>query len=136
MLPIFTALTFVTTKKISKIDATTVFNVTNRPLYILTPCCGCRFSLRLPEKPLLSVYMQVGNLFTTPAYCAKQALLCRTVALRTTLYEDHLKNYFHTSCNISSNQIHRYITHLDIIILPPQMLKQTTVEVSKKPPSI
>jgi hypothetical protein len=57
MLPIFTALTFIAAKKISKTDATTVFDVTNRPLYILTLSCGSRFSLRLPEKPLLSDYM-------------------------------------------------------------------------------
>ena len=46
------------------------------------------------RSPLLSVCVQVGNLFTTPAYCAEQALLCRAVALRTTLHEDHPKKLF------------------------------------------
>jgi hypothetical protein len=31
--------------------------------------------------------------------------------------------------------MHHYITYLDLIILRRQMLKQTTVGVSKKPPS-
>ena len=112
------------------------FDATKRPLYIFTPCCSYCYSLRLPEKPSLSVCVQVGNLFTTPAYCAKQALFCCVAALRTILREDHPKNYFYSSCNTSSNSMHHYTTYLDLIILRRQMFKQTTVKISNKPRSV
>ena len=85
---------------------------------------------------LLFVCMRVGNISTTPAYCAELTLLCRNPALRTTLRKYYLKKLFYSSCNIPSDLLYHCITYLDLVILRRQMFKQTTVKLSKKPRSV
>ena len=111
------------------------FDVTNSPLYTYPPCCNHSYSLYLLEKPFVDC-LCASRQFIHDASVLRWA---SPTLPRCSPADDFTwrppKKLFLQFCNISSSQMHRCITHLDVKILRPQMLKQTTVEDSKKPPS-